>query len=326
MRLTFIALIVALPAAASDTLPTLNLTHGTTVSGISSGAYMASQYHLAFSGDVQGVGLIAGGPWGCAQADLSTALAHCMAKPDAKPDLVKADAAMQAAATAGKLAPLANVKNQPVFVLHGSLDQTVGTVVSDALVKQYQTLGAKVTYDNQRPFAHHFPTLSTGTACDKSESPFLGNCNFDAAGALLQTLLPNLKAKAASASGQLLTLDQQALGGDSASNLGDKAYVYVPSQCAAGQSCQLHIAFHGCKQYADAIGDTFARGTGLNEYADSNNLVILYPQTEKSMMSPFNPNGCWDWWGYTGADYATKDGAQVKAVRTLEQALRHSSH
>ncbi|HAT41877.1 MAG TPA: polyhydroxybutyrate depolymerase [Rheinheimera sp.] len=326
MRLTLLSLLVALPVAANDTLPTLNLTNGTTLSGISSGAYMASQYHLAFSNDVQGVGLIAGGPWGCAQADLSTALAHCMAKPDAKPDLAKADATLQAAAKAGKLASLDHVKNQPVYVLHGTLDQTVGTVVSDALVKQYQTLGAKVTYDNTRPFAHHFPTLSTGTACDKSESPFLGNCNFDAAGALLKTLLPNLKAKANAASGQLLTLDQQALAGESASSLGDTAYLYVPSQCAAGQACQLHIAFHGCKQYADAIGDTFARGTGLNDYADSNNLVILYPQTEKSMMSPFNPNGCWDWWGYTGADYATKDGAQVKAVRALEQALRHSSH
>lgn len=324
MRLSLLALCVAVPAAASDVLPKLNLQSTSTVSGISSGAYMASQYHLAFSRDVKGIGLIAGGPWGCAQQDLATALSHCMAKADAKPDLEKAAATMQAAANTGTLDALANVKNQPVFVLHGTLDQTVGAAVSDALVQQYQALGAQVTYDNQRPFAHHFPTLNFGTACDKSESPFLGNCNFDAAGALLKTLLPNLKAKTATATGQLLTIDQQALGGNTASSLGDKAYVYVPNQCAAGQSCQLHIAFHGCKQHADAIGDTFARGTGLNEYADSNDLVILYPQTKKSMVSPFNPNGCWDWWGYTGAGYATQAGAQIKAVRALETALRHS--
>lgn len=322
MRLSLLALVVALPVSATAALPKLNLQPNATVSGISSGAYMASQYHLAFSDHIKGVGLIAGGPWGCAQQDLSTALAHCMAKPDAKPDLTKADATMRADAAAGKLAALSHVKNQPVYVLHGTLDQTVGTAVSDALVKQYQGLGAHVSYDNQRPFAHHFPTVATGTACDKSESPFLGNCQFDAAGELLKTIVPNIKTKAATASGQLFTLDQQALAGDTASSLGDIGYVYVPKQCAAGQSCQLHIAFHGCKQYADAIGDTFARGTGFNEYADSNDMVILYPQTEKSMVSPFNPNGCWDWWGYTGADYANQQGAQVKAVHAMELALR----
>ena len=40
----------------------------TSVSGISSGAYMAGQYQLAHSQDVVGAGIIAGGPWGCAES------------------------------------------------------------------------------------------------------------------------------------------------------------------------------------------------------------------------------------------------------------------
>ena len=171
-------------------LPPLTLSEPVTLSGISSGAYMASQYHLSFSDEVKGVGLIAGGPWGCALGDLSVALAHCMAKPDAKPDLTKARQAMDAAVASGKLPALTAIRNTPVYVLHGRLDQTVGAVVSDALVSQYQELGAKVTYDNNRPFAHHFPTLATGTACDTSESPFLGNCQFDAAGDFTKNLVP----------------------------------------------------------------------------------------------------------------------------------------
>jgi hypothetical protein len=30
-----------------------------------------------------------------------------------------------------------------------------------------------------------------------------------------------------------------------------------------------------------------------------------------------NPQGCWDWWGYTGDQYATKNGPQLKAVDAL---------
>lgn len=313
---------LAITGTQAATVPPLQLGDAVTLSGISSGAYMASQYHLSFSNEVKGVGLIAGGPWGCALGDLSVALAHCMAKPDAKPDLTKARQAMDAAVALGKLPPLTALRNTPVYVLHGRLDQTVGAVVSDALVSQYQELGAKVTYDNNRPFAHHFPTLATGTACDTSESPFLGNCQFDAAGALLKTLFPALKPAVQQASGTLLEIDQQALGGETASSLADKGFLYVPTQCAAGQACQLHIAFHGCKQYAEAIGDVFAKGTGLNAYADSNDLVVLYPQTKKSMLSPFNPNGCWDWWGYTGPDYGNSQGPQIKAVHRIAQALQ----
>jgi hypothetical protein len=32
-------------------------------------------------------------------------------------------------------------------------------------------------------------------------------------------------------------------------------------------------------------------------------MVLLYPQATTSGLIPYNPKGCWDWWGYTGADY-----------------------
>ena len=37
---------------------------------------------------------------------------------------------------------------------------------------------------------------------------------------------------------------------------------------------------------------------GYNEVADLNNIVILYPQAKRGSI-PYNPNGCFDWWGYT---------------------------
>ena len=40
-----------------------------TVSGISSGGFMAVQHHVVWSADVDGVGSIAGGPYWCANAN-----------------------------------------------------------------------------------------------------------------------------------------------------------------------------------------------------------------------------------------------------------------
>lgn len=69
------------------------------------------------------------------------------------------------------------------------------------------------------------------------------------------------------------------------------------------------------------MADAVARGAGFNEWAEANRLVVLYPQAKASRMAPLNPLGCWDWWGYTDEDYATRDGAQIKAVQAMVDRL-----
>jgi hypothetical protein len=69
----------ALPALAIDPA-------AVSVSGISSGAYMAHQAHLAFSDRVVGAALLAGGPYQCAGGALDIALKHCVA-PEQPPDV-----------------------------------------------------------------------------------------------------------------------------------------------------------------------------------------------------------------------------------------------
>jgi hypothetical protein len=49
----------------------------------------------------------------------------------------------------------------------------------------------------------------------------------------------------------------------------------------------------------------------------------LYPQTKNSTFLPLNPQGCWDWWGYADADYATRDGLQIKAVSQMARNIAH---
>ena len=38
--------------------------------------------------------------------------------------------------------------------------------------------------------------------------------------------------------------------------------------------------------------------SGYNEVGELNNIVILYPQAIRSLTIPYNPNACFDWWGY----------------------------
>jgi poly(3-hydroxybutyrate) depolymerase len=57
------------------------------------------------------------------------------------------------------------------------------------------------------------------------------------------------------------------------------------------------------------VGQAFVRNAGYNRWADTNKIVVLYPQTGKGAT-----NGCWDWWGYDDANYAKKSAPQMKAI------------
>jgi len=57
----------------------------------------------------------------------------------------------------------------------------------------------------------------------------------------------------------------------------DKGYLYVPSSCATGSKCKLHIALHGCQQTIPDIGDDYASKIGINEIAEENGIIVLYP-------------------------------------------------
>ena len=92
----------------------------------------------------------------------------------------------------------------------------------------------------------------------------------------------------------------------------------------------MHVAFHGCRQSVEAIGERFVREAGFNRWADANGMIVLYPQTTRRngwsgaglrWSFVFNPRGCWDWWGYTGPGYATKAGPQIAAVKAMVDRL-----
>lgn len=308
--------------SAQDTsLINLKLEPQITVSGLSSGGYMAAQYHLAHAEQVSGVAILAAGPIYCAQNSLSTALSHCFNQADSQPDLAAIQHYLKQQQQKGNLASDQQLQHDKVWILNGSKDTTVLPKLGFLLAQQYLQFvnEGNIKYIADNAFGHTFPTDRPNLgSCDTSESPFIASCNYDAAGSFLNYLLGSIKPKAAKTSGNLVNLNQHQLSASAKNSLAETGYVYIPQRCAAGESCRLHVSFHGCKQNAQFVDQTYVTSTDLNNYADTNNLVVFYPQTTKSM---FNPNACWDWWGYSGEHYATREGVQISAVNELIKHL-----
>ncbi|MCL1825018.1 MAG: PHB depolymerase family esterase [Betaproteobacteria bacterium] len=302
-----------LPALAADP-------ENLTVSGLSSGASMAVQFHVAHSSKVRGAGILAGGPYYCAGGSVLKALSSCMSPslfaPLPKPDALRAEADKQAAA--GRIDPPSGLRGSRVWLLSGGRDATVKSAVVDATRAFYlQWLPeSAIAYERLPDAGHAMIAPSARAACEVTQPPYINHCgNFDAPGHLLAHLLGELRPRAQAASGELLAFDQSRFAAREAS-MDDTAYVYIPAACRAG-GCRIHVAFHGCRQNVVTVGEDWVRQSGYNEWAETNRLLVLYPQTSNAG----NPNGCWDWWGYTSSVYHTRAAPQIGAVWKMIERL-----
>ena len=308
-------------------MPSLKIdTSRVAVAGLSSGAYMATQAHMALNERIHGAALYSGGPYGCAQGNLDRALGPCMKADAAAPELSGLVANAKERAEAGEIDPLSSLQFDRVFIFHGTNDAVVNPALSALSAALYRELGgstAQVTLDDQRPIGHTFPTLATGSACEVTESPFLGKCGVDGAGEGLRALFGAQGEPSAEPKGRLLSFNQAALfGEDEGTGLAETGYAYIPTSCEPG-GCGALLVFHGCQQNAESVGEAFVRDAGFNRWADLYQLVVVYPQTRSSYV-PLNPKACWDWWGYSGTDYDTREGTQVRFVASLLDRLAAS--
>ena len=310
------------PTPRPPPLPSLGIALGTTtVSGLSSGGYMAVQYQVAFAGEVKGAGIFAAGPWGCARGRLQLALQDCVDRPQAAPPVPLLLGRLRSAALAGDIAPTTALADDRIWLFRGVHDQRVAPGVMTALERFYAAL-IPASQINRAPVldaGHALPTESTGSRCQESVSPFLAACRYDGAGAMLATVTGTAP-RPVSEPGELLKFDQRRY--DDGRYLDRIGYVYVPAACrGASARCGLHIAFHGCQQGASTIGEAFVRDGGYRRAADRHGVVVLFPQVGPSYLRPFNPKGCWDWWGYSGANYLSRQAAQLSAVHAMAEAL-----
>jgi len=316
-----IALAVGVAPAASSQTQTYAI-DAVYVAGLSSGAYMATQLHVAYSGTVRGAAIFAGGAYYCARGSVVTAQMTCMYgfQDDNVPELERTASTWS---SQGSIDPIGNLAADPAYVYHGTNDRTVVASVTAGLTEFYRHFGVNVLERFTEPAGHAWVSPRGPNQCSVTTSPYVNRCGTDPQAALLRHLLgsvqpPNTGAR----TGNLLSIDQNAhaLGRNAgAISMDATAYAYVPASCAAGESCRLIITLHGCKQGHATVGRQLIDNAYLNEYADTNRLVILYPQAIGTGMG--NPNGCWDWWGYTTSNYAKRGAPQMATIMSMAAAL-----
>ncbi|SFF60054.1 Esterase PHB depolymerase [Duganella sp. CF458] len=307
-------------SAAPAPLPSMKARQ-VSISGLSSGAFMAVQYQVAYSGSVVGAGIIAGGSYYCAQGSMMNAIGSCKGA-----DVAELAAVTRKRADAGQVDPVAKLASHRVWMFSGTLDQLVPAASMADLAKYYAAFipAAQIQYKSDLAAGHAMPTDSYGNKCDALAAPFISNCGFDAAGNLLQWIYGPLKARGdnATPAGRLQEFEQaEFIPAPTTHGMANTGYVYIPPGCeAGGAGCKLHIALHGCMQDIGTLKDTYARHAGYNAWADTNRIVVLYPQTAAISPMP-NPKACWDWWGYDDPDYSLQSGRQLRAIKRMADRL-----
>jgi poly(3-hydroxybutyrate) depolymerase len=325
-------------SAASEPLPALGIElDATSVSGLSAGAYMAEQIELTHASHLVGAGIVAGGPFACAES--ASGRAHVLwnelgswenevqsgtsctqisaGVPDPK---TLADRAKELA-EAGEIDPVASLAAHKVYLFTGAKDEIVLSPVVEAAASFYKALGvpdANVHLEHSPVAGHSFITKTKGKDCGTSEKPYVSHCGYNQARAILEWIYGRpLVDPGPEPTGSFIVFDQSVFDKSPPDGLAEDGVVYVPAACAGTNSgCRLHVVLHGCQQSRDAVGEDFIKESGFAELADKNKLVILFPQTGIAAT-----NGCFDWWGYTGLDFMGREAPQIAAIWAMVERL-----
>ncbi len=308
------------------------------VAGISSGGFAAVQMHVAHSSTFKGAAVYAGGVYWCAGAGgAATALANCggLTLPSNQASynstLAASEMYLDAQSSLGTIDPPTNLRGQQVYLWSGTQDEVVNPLEMADLNSEYQHYGANVHFDNSFPAEHGWESPDGELACGTLGSPYMVRClvngaAYDSVETWLTMFLGPLKPRNnGKLSGTLSSFDQTEFGASPNLSMSSTGSVFVPKACAQGRKCGFVLALHGCLQEASLIGNRWVSEAGINEWADTNQLVVVYPDTiASSVPGPTNPNACFDWWGYSNQydpNYALKSGLQMSVLYAMVQRV-----
>jgi poly(3-hydroxybutyrate) depolymerase len=287
------------------------------VSGLSSGGFMAVQLHVAYSATFRkGIGVVAAGPYFCAEGSLPNAVGRCMKHTAAIPvaGLVNTTRSL---ASSGAIDAVSNLAGSKAYLFSGTRDSVVVPAVVNDLKNYYANFlsSADIVFKNDVPAEHSMVTEDFGNSCATKGNPYINDCDFDLAGAMLQHLHGAMSPRNNGAlQGRVIEFSQTSF--ISGHGMGTSGFAFVPKGCTSDARCKLHAVMHGCGQSNLRIGMQYVERTGYNRWADTNRMIVLYPQ-----IGPDATNGCWDWWGYDSPDYAKKSGPQMAAVKKMVDVL-----
>jgi hypothetical protein len=246
------------------------------VSGLSADGYIPVQFEVAFSSILEGPGVIAGGPYYCAQGNQTTATSVRSCVPFGSsgtrttnvPDLIRI---IDQNAAQGLMDVKSSLRNGCFWLFSGTADTAVPQRIMDDL-KTYL-----LRYVDSRNICAPSQLTFSAIRVMCENDPFINNCNYDAAGQLLQWIYGTLRPRnTRRLQGYLIQFDQNEFLPNAASHgLASTGWLFVPMDCANGQACRLHIVFHGCKQYQTYL--YFSSGAALRAH-------LLQRQDDSSLL------------------------------------------
>ena len=200
------------------------------VSGLSSGAFMAVQIEVAHGSDIVGAGIVAGGPYACAESasaqafpfwptavaqNAAQALYRCMKTDWGAPDPAASVKRAKELAAAGDIDPLDDVKDDNVYLFSGNEDATVTRPVVEAAKRFFEEIGVErgnITFVEKQG-GHAFLTEEGGAACGISAAPYVSDCDYDQAKAILSWIYGPLTPPIPGLAGRFIVFDQSDFSG-----------------------------------------------------------------------------------------------------------------
>ncbi|MBV8424254.1 MAG: prolyl oligopeptidase family serine peptidase, partial [Candidatus Eremiobacteraeota bacterium] len=249
------------------------------VAGISAGGFFAVQMHVAHSAVFKGAAIYAGGVYFCAQDSVAIALAACGGEGLYAPELTQSEAYLDAQSQLGTIDPESNLADHPVYLWSGTADTLVNPKSMFDLDSEYGHYRASpIVFDSTYPAEHGWESPDGSLACGTLGEPYMIKCYngsqaYDSEktwlGMFLGTLRPRNEGKL---KGTLQRFDQTEFGASASNSMDTTGWVYVPKPCASGKTCAFILALHGCTQGQAQIGNTYATESGINEWADTNDV------------------------------------------------------
>lgn len=286
------------------------------VGGFGNGASFAHQLHTAYATTIQAAGLVAPSPYYCSMGSKIRETSACRVNPF----LINIESSIGQytnAGTSGEVDPISSLANDRAYLVSGTADSSVVQLVVNATETFYRNFihnDYKVVTNYSIPAGHGWITDQYGGPCWSTNTPFIVNCGYDLAGDMLKHLISTLNPRVPQVSANLKSFDQSFYGDVWQAGLSSRGWIYLPASCITNSNCQVIVMYHGCHQNFDTIGKTFVEETGINEWAESNNIIVIYPQT---IVTQQNLGGCWDTWGYTGSNFSIQSGLQMKLVHSI---------
>ena len=157
----------------------------------------------------------------------------------------------------------------------------------------FRKLGANVNYV-EIDGTHIMPSISKGSNYNFSTlftSLLPRDVNkYDGAGEFLKFTYKNIKPRTDDwrKHGDFIVVSQKSYQFGEKHGLSDKMFLYLPKNCSKG-GCRAHIMLHGCLQTHRKAGMLFAKRSGFLEYAATNEIVVIFPNTDDDAHAH-----CWD--------------------------------